>query len=193
MQHQSFNWFDIVLIVILLWSALAGLRAGLARVVVSLAAAITGLIAGFWFYGVVAQNLIPWAHNTTVANIFGFLIIFVGALVAGSLLAALLSRIFQWIGLSWLNHALGGIAGFFRGALVIAGFIGILVAYSPSPMPSFIQGSRVVPYAGEISWWLVDLAPRELRDAFTQQMQNLRQFWAQPSRSGHSEVARRGF
>jgi membrane protein required for colicin V production len=187
-QH-SFNWFDIVLMVVLLWSALAGLRAGLARVVVSIAAAITGLIAGFWFYGVIAQNLMPWVHNVTVANISGFFIIFFAALLAGALVAAVLSRIFQWIGLSWLNHALGGIAGFFRGALIIAAFVGILIAYSPSPTPSFIQGSRVVPYVGEISWWLVDLAPRELRDAFTQQMQNLRQFWAQPPATGHSEIA----
>lgn len=191
MQHHSFvfNWFDVVLIIILIWSALAGLRAGLARVVVSIGAAITGLIAGFWFYGVIAQNLMPWIHSVTVANVCGFLIIFIGALIAGSLLAALLSRIFQWIGLSWLNHALGGIAGFFRGALVIAALIGILVAYSPSPTPSFIEGSHVVPYVGEISWWLVDLAPRELRDAFTQQMQNLRQFWSQPSPAKHSEIA----
>lgn len=182
MQH-GFNWFDIFLIVILLWSAVAGLRAGLARVVVSIAAAITGLVAGFWFYDVVAAAILPWVHSEMVANIAGFFIIFFAALFAGALVGALLSRIFQWIGLSWFNHALGGVAGFFRGAIIIAAFAGILIAYSPSPTPAFIERSQVLPYAGEISWWLVDLAPRGLRDAFTQQMLNLRQFWAQPPAS----------
>ncbi|MGH9583416.1 MAG: CvpA family protein [Bryobacteraceae bacterium] len=182
-QHQSFgfDWFDIVLLIILLWSALAGLRAGLARVVVSIAAVLTGLIAGFWFYGIVARSILPWVRNAAIANICGFFVIFFGVLLAGALLASLLSRIFQWIGLSWLNHAMGGLAGFLRGALIIAAFVGILIAYSPSPTPSFIERSQVLPYVGEISWWLVDLAPRDLRDAFTQQMQNLRQFWAQPA------------
>lgn len=187
MQH-GFNWFDIFLLVILLWSAVAGLRAGLARVVVSIAATITGLIAGFWFYDVVAAAILPWVHNATVANIAGFFIIFFAALFAGALLAALLSRIFQWIGLSWLNHAMGGVAGFLRGAIIIAAFAGILIAYSPSPTPAFIQRSEVLPYAGEVSLWLVSLAPRELRDAFTQQMQNLRQFWSRPSPPPHSQT-----
>jgi membrane protein required for colicin V production len=180
-QHPSgFNWFDICLIVVLLWSALAGLRAGLARVVVGIAAVVTGFLAGFWFYDVVAAAILPWVHDLTIANILGFFIIFFGALIAGAFLAAVLSRIFQWIGLSWLNHAMGGVVGFLRGALIIAVFAGILVAFSPSPTPSFIQNSQVLPYAGQIAWWLVDLAPRDLRDAFTQQMQNLRQFWNRP-------------
>ncbi|GEM_PF-764489 len=178
---SSFNWFDIVLVLVLLWSALAGLRAGLARVLVSFSAAICGLIAGFWFYGVVAQELMPWIPNPAIANMLGFLIIFIGALLVGALAASLLSRIFQWFGLSWLNHMLGGIAGFFRGALVISAIMGVLIAYSPSPTPAFLEHSRVLPYVGEISWWLLDLAPRELRDAFMQQMQNLRQMWHAPS------------
>lgn len=186
MQH-GFNWFDIFLLVILLWSAIAGLRAGLARVVVSLAAAIGGLVAAFWFYDVVAAAILPWVRDATVANIAGFFIIFFAALLAGALVAALLSRLFQWIGLSWLNHIMGGVAGFFRGALIVAAFAGILIAYSPSPTPRFIEGSQVLPYAGELSWWLVNLAPRELRDAFTQQMQNLREFWAHPS-TPHSQA-----
>jgi membrane protein required for colicin V production len=98
-------------------------------------------------------------------------------MILGSLIAAMLSRLFRWIGLSWFNHLLGGVAGFLRGALVIAALLDILVAYSPSPMPAFLENSRVLPYAGEISWWLVDLAPRELKDAFTEQMQNLKQLW----------------
>jgi membrane protein required for colicin V production len=187
-QHPSFNWFDIVLIIFLVWSSLAGLRAGLARVVVSIVAAIAGFLAGFWFGGLVAEQVLPWVRNATAASIIGFFAVFIGALLLGALVSALLSRIFHWIGLSWLNHALGGVAGFLRGALILAALVGILVAYSPSPTPAYIQNSRVLPYVGEISWWLVDLAPRQLRDAFTEQMQNLRQLWSQPP-PGHSVVA----
>lgn len=178
---SAFNWFDIALVLIILWSALAGLRAGLARVVVGFIATVVGLMAGFWCYRLVAEKLIPWVKTPTVANVLGFLLIFVGALLLGTLISSLLSRLFHWIGLSWFNHFLGGVAGFFRGAIMIAALVDILVAYSPSPTPAFLQHSRVLPYASEVASWLVDMAPRQLKDAFDEQMQNLKRFWAQPS------------
>ena len=45
----SLNWLDIVLGLIILCSAIAGLRAGFTRVVIGLVATIVGLVAGFWF------------------------------------------------------------------------------------------------------------------------------------------------
>jgi membrane protein required for colicin V production len=176
----SFTWFDIVLAIIILWSAVAGLRAGLARVVVGLIATIVGLVAGFWCYRMVAVKLMPWVGTPIVANVLGFSIIFVGVLIVGALISALLSRLFRWIGLSWFNHLLGGVAGFLRGALIIAALVDVVIAFSPSPMPEALARSRLLPYAGEIASWLVDVAPRELKESFTDQMQNLRRFWAKP-------------
>ncbi len=177
---MSFTWFDIVLALIIVWSAMSGLRAGFARVVIGLIATVLGFLAGFWCYRLVAAKLAPWVKAVPVANILGFLIIFIGVLILGALLSSLFSRLFRWIGLSWFNHFLGGIAGFVRGALVIAVMVDIFVAFSPSPTPSFLENSRIVPYAYEVSSWLADLAPRELKDAFTEQMQNLKQLWSTP-------------
>ena len=183
-----FNWFDIMLLLIILWSALTGLRSGLARVVVGFAAALLGLVAGFWCYRLMAEKLMPWVKTPTVANVLGFLVIFIAALIFGSLISALLSRLLKWFGLSWFNHALGALAGFLRGALVIAALTDVFVAFSPSPTPEFLEQSRVLPYASEVASWLVGIAPRQLRDAFDEQMQNLRHFWSQPPDS-HSQVA----
>ncbi|MGI8961243.1 MAG: CvpA family protein [Bryobacteraceae bacterium] len=182
------NWFDIVLILIVIWSALTGLRAGLARVVVGFIATVLGLLAGFWFYRLLAAKLVPWVKTVTAADILGFLVIFVGALIIGAVISALLSRLFNWVGLSWFNHVLGGIAGLLRGALIIAALSDVLVAFSPSPTPFFIINSQVLPYTVQVSSWLVDLAPRELRDAFTEQMENLKQFWAPPKDRPTQEV-----
>lgn len=177
----TFNWFDIAVVLIIIWSAITGLRAGLARVVVGFVAIIVGLMAGFWCYRMMAAKLMPWVKTPTIANMLGFLIIFVGVLLVGALISALLSRFFNWIGLSWFNHFLGGVAGFLRGALLIAVLVDILVAFSPSPMPDFLTRSRVLPYASEVASWLVSIAPRQLRDSFNEQMENLKRMWAQPT------------
>lgn len=182
------NWFDVLLVLIILWSAMMGLRSGLARVVIGFIAALVGLFAGFWFYRMVGVKLSPYVGAAAVANILGFLIIFALALVLGSLVSSLLARIFQWFGLSWFDHFLGGIAGFLRGAIVVAAIVDVVVAFAPSPAPQILEHSQVLPYASEISTWLVSMAPRELRDAFTEQMQNLKQLWAQPP-DAHSRPA----
>jgi membrane protein required for colicin V production len=175
------TWVDIALILIILWSVATGLRAGLARVIVNLIAAIAGLLAGFWFYRMIAVKLSPWIANSSVANFAGFFIVFFAVLILGSLIAGILSRLLNWVGLSWLNRILGGAAGFFRGILVIAALVDVLVAFAPSPTPEMLQHSLVVPYISNVAGWLVDLAPHQLKDAFDEQMENLRQYWANPS------------
>lgn len=175
------TWFDAILLLILFVSAVSGLRAGLARVVVGLCATIAGFIIGFWCYGIVAAELMPLVRTETAADILGFFIIFIGVIIAGAIFGALLSKLFQWIGLSWFNHLLGGVAGVIRGALIIAVLVDIAVAFSPSPTPGFISDSRVLPYTAELSSWVVQLAPRGLRDAFIQQMENLRRFRSHPT------------
>jgi uncharacterized membrane protein required for colicin V production len=181
---SSFNWFDIVLAIVIVCSAIAGLRSGFARVVVGLIAMVVGFLAGFWCYRLVAVKLLPVIHDTGAANILGFFAIFLAVVIFGALIAALLSSIFKWVGLSWFNYLLGGAAGFFRGALLVAILANVLVAFAPSPTPVFMQQSAVLPYANSVAAMLSVFAPQELKDSFLQQMENLKQFRA--SHTPHS-------
>jgi membrane protein required for colicin V production len=178
------TWVDVALILIILWSVAVGVRAGLARVVVGFCATIAGFLAGFWFYRLIAAKLAPWISDATLANFLGFIILFVGVLILGSFVANILSKLFDWVGLSWFNRALGGAAGFVRGVLIIAALVDVLVAFAPSPTPEVLQHSIVVPYISNVAGWLVDLAPRALRDAFDEDMEDLRRYWANPSGKG---------
>ncbi len=176
----TITWVDVTLILIILWSVATGLRAGFARVVIGFLATIAAFLTGFWFYRVVAAKLAPWIANSSVANFAGFLILFVGVLILGSLVSKILSTLFKWVGLSWFNRLLGGAAGFVRGVLLVAALVDVLVAFAPSPTPEMLQHSLVVPYVSSIAGWLVDLAPRQLKDAFDQEMENLRRYWSNP-------------
>ncbi len=174
---MSLNWFDILLLIMILLSAVAGLKSGFARVVVGLIATVAGLLLGFWCYRIVGATLAPYVSTTALADILRFLIIFFGILIAGALIAALLANIFRWIGLSWFDHFLGGLAGFARGILMVAAISAILVAFVPSPVPGFVTGSRILPYASHVAAALAETAPKDLKDSFFQEWQNLKQFW----------------
>jgi membrane protein required for colicin V production len=178
----SLNWLDIVLAIIILGSAFTGLRAGFTRVVIGLLATIVGLLAGFWCYRMVGAQLAPWIKTPTLANAVGFFLIFFGVALLGSLIAAALSKLLRWVGLSWFNYLLGGVAGFARGALIVAVLANVLVAFAPSPVPDYLRNSRVLPYANGVASVLAELAPRQLKDSFSQQMESLKQFWASHER-----------
>ena len=183
-----FNWFDIALLAVLLCSVFAGLRAGFARVVVGLVATVVGLLAAFWCYGLVAAKILPYVHTPTVANIMGFFVILISVLILGALIAALISMLLKGVGLSWLNHLMGGVAGVVRGVLVIAVLVDALVAFSPSPTPHFLNESKLLPYASELSSALAVAAPRELKDAFDAQMGTIRQFWTPEQKRKSQEI-----
>jgi membrane protein required for colicin V production len=174
----SLNWLDIVLGLIILSSAIAGLRAGFTRVVIGLLATVVGLLVGFWFYRMVGDQLHPWISTPAIANVLGFFLIFFGVALLGSLIAALLSKMLRWVGLSWFNYLLGGVAGFVRGALVVAVLADVLVAFAPTPVPNYLRNSRVLPYANGVASVLAEFAPHQLKDSFSHQMENLKQIWA---------------
>ena len=185
-MNLSFNWFDVFLCLLLLSSAIAGLRTGFARVAVGLVAAVAGFLAAFWCYGIVAAAILPWVSRPGIADALGFFIVFIGVLLIGSIIAAILSRLLKWVGLSWFNHLLGGAAGLARGILVTAVLVSAIVAFSPSPPPGFLNESRLLPYAMDVSSWLAATAPRELKDAFDAQMNNIRRSWI-PERNKRSQ------
>jgi membrane protein required for colicin V production len=180
----TITWVDVALVLIILWSVAVGVRAGLARVTVGFFATILAFLVGFWFYPMVAAKLGPWIANKMLANFLGFIILFICILVLGSIVATILSKLFAWVGLSWFNRLLGGAAGFVRGVLLIAVLVDVLVAFAPSPTPDVLQHSIVVPYVSSVAGWLVDLAPHSLKDAFDQEMENLRRYWANPQDKG---------
>lgn len=171
----SLNWLDGILLLVVLASFLSGLKTGFVRVVVHLVATVAGLLAGFWCYGIVAAELRPWIHDPVTANLAGFTLIFLGVMLFGSLIGMILARLFRTIGLGWLDHLLGGAAGLVRGALLVAAAVAAIVAFTPGPTPSFLENSKVLPYATDISSAVAEFAPRELKEGFAQQMERLKQ------------------
>jgi membrane protein required for colicin V production len=177
------NWFDILMLFVLFASVASGLKAGFARVTIGLIAAVVGLLFAFWFYKIPAAAIRPYLSSDTFAYILGFVFIFVVIAAVGGLAAMLLAGIFKWIGLSWMDHLLGGAVGLVRGAVVVAALVAAVVAFAPSPTPAFLNESSMLPYAESVASVIAAMAPRDLKDAFEQQLDNIKQYWpgAKPS------------
>src|SRR5579871_50914 len=103
------NWLDGVLILILLLSTVSAAQKGFSREVIGIAAAIIGLICGIWFYGLAGSFLLPYVSSPQIANFIGFFIVFVGCVILGSIVSAIVRRFMKTVGLSWFDRLLGAV------------------------------------------------------------------------------------
>jgi len=171
------NLLDILLVLIVGASVVTGLMAGFARVGIGFIATITGLLCGFWFYGIPAGWIHQHLNSKTASDLLGFFIVFFACVSLGAMLGKLLSKLFRWTGLSWLDRLIGGAFGFVRGALIAVAFIAVLLAFTPKPTPNWMVHSRVLPYAIDASNLCASLAPREIKEAFRESMRDIRKIW----------------
>jgi len=172
----EFNALDWFLIVVVGASTFFGFRAGLARVVIGFVAGIAGILLGFWFY----QTPAAWFSNyfnSAASNALGFLVVFMGVILTGGVLARVIVSIFRFAGLSWLDRLLGGVAGFVRGMLVVLGIVTPLLAFAPDPMPAFLKDSKLLPYTVAFGHVTVTGAPHQLREQFDKRSEELKALW----------------
>lgn len=107
---------DILLALVLFYAAYRGFREGMVLQLGGLVGLVVGAYAafhygeriGYWF------SLEGW-----MAQVVGFLALFIGVLVALALLGRLLKGLFQMAGLGIFDHVGGVVFGFFKMALVL--------------------------------------------------------------------------
>ncbi|MEI9975105.1 MAG: CvpA family protein [Ignavibacteriota bacterium] len=184
---------DILLALIIVSSVMAGFIAGFARVGIGFCATILGIVFGFWYYEAPAA----WIHKTlssqTVSNVLGFLVVLWAVLLVGALVAKVVSMVFKWTGLSWLNRLLGAVFGFARGALISVAFVAVLLAFAPKPIPNWMVNSLLLPYAIDASNICASIAPAALKDAFRTGMQEIRKDWEEQLKKAKRKKGERDF
>ncbi len=176
------NWLDFVIIVAMFISIAAAAQKGFSREVIGLAAAFLGLVLGLWFYGTAGGWLAPYVSSISIAHFLGFLIVFIGVIVVGALLSAVVSRFLKTVGLSLVDRALGAAFGIARGLVVSVALVMILVAFAPGSTaatpPAAVVNSRLAPYVIGTSRVITQFAPFELKDEFHKRYDQIKNAWA---------------
>jgi len=133
------NWFDAVLIVVLILSTLLGLWRGLISMLLPLIGLILGIFVAGKYYGTVGGWL-PIA-NEEHAKWAAYAIIVIAFLIIFGILAIILKRFVKWTLLGWVDRLGGAILGLVSGALFIAAALAACVKFDFGA--SFIQGSGI--------------------------------------------------
>ncbi len=168
---------DLLVLLIIASSVITGFMAGFARVGIGFAGLVAGIILGFWFYGIPAVWVHTYVKSQTTSNLIGFFLVFWACLLVGALIGKLVSKVFKWTGLSWVDKSMGAFFGLVRGAIISTAFIAVVMAFTPKPTPNWIVDSKVLPYAMGISSGFAALAPNSIKEAFRTTAGEIRETW----------------
>ncbi|HNY42534.1 MAG TPA: CvpA family protein [Bryobacteraceae bacterium] len=171
------NWLDITIIALLAVFVVEGVTKGFVRQIVGVVALLLGILLSVWFYGTAGSFLLPYVSKPAIANLLGFLMVFVGVQLLGGLAGWTLSKAMKATGLGWLDRLMGAAFGFVKAALAGVVLVMVITAFPLKPLPDAIAGSRFAPYLIDASHVITYLAPRELRDGFVETYQRLRDYW----------------
>ncbi len=122
------NWLDFLLIIFIIISAIAGLRAGVIKSLLSLAGIIVGVVLAGRYYITFAEKitLIP---SESAARIVAFIIILAAVTVVAGVIASIFSWIVSKIMLGWLNRLGGGLFGLAWGTILAGALLAIWTKY----------------------------------------------------------------
>ena len=122
---------DWIIVVVLVAAVLAGFARGFFRSVFSLVGLVLGLTLAAWNYWRVASLLRPMVHSVEAADAIGFIVIALLVMILAAIIGSLLAKVFEKVGLGFLDRLAGGLFGFIQGMVFVLICILVTVAFFP--------------------------------------------------------------
>jgi membrane protein required for colicin V production len=130
----------------------------------ALGGAVVGYLVAAWEYPRLAVWYMRYVNSAWVADIAGFLTVFVFFALLGGIVGRIARSAVHGIGLRWFDRVLGGLFGAIRGVAICTVIVMALASFSPTS--PYLQNSRVAPFLLVTSRGLIWAAPAELRQRF---------------------------
>ena len=152
---------DWIFVGVLLVSMLLGAWRGLVFEVLSLVSWVAAFVLAQWLAGDVAQRLPMSGASDVVRYAAGFVLVFVAAVMLGSLLATLIKSLMSAVGLRPVDRVLGAVFGAMRGVLLLL-LATVLVGMTPMKASNTWQESVGVGVAAAVLKGLKPVLPADL-------------------------------
>ena len=141
---MGLNYFDAMLLVILILFLLRGVMNGFLAEFSGLAGLVGGLCYASYAYNDIAPYLANMIRNPAWRDLVSYGLVFISVLLAVALLAHGISKVFSLMVLSSLDKGLGAMLGLLRGMVVCSVSLVLLRHFLPDV--DFFKNSLVTPW-----------------------------------------------
>jgi len=157
------NWFDLVIMAIILLSIVISFFRGFLREAISLITWITGVLVALKF-APHASNLLPsFIHSTMLRFLIAFVALFLAVFILGFIVNFIIKRLIDMTGLSIVDRVVGIFFGSVRG-LIAVGAILMFISVSPMQKAEWAKNSQLAPEFTPLVTWLDTYLPEKFRN-----------------------------
>lgn len=163
------NWLDAAIIVAIIWFTFSAFQAGFIREMVTIMAAILGVVLAGIFYKDLADDVLLFIDNDTLARIVAFASILGVTALAGQVLALVLKPTIALLQLGVFDQLAGAAFGFLKAMIFIEIFLILFITYPKWDLDKEIHGSTFGSLIIDKTPFLVKVLPDEFEaqvDAF---------------------------
>jgi len=157
------NWIDIVIVIIIAFSAFTSLRMGFLRQTLTLMGFVVGIYSALSYQEALAKALSSYIKNSSLAVIVAFVLILVAVWVAFAILASLARGALKAFGLAWTDNLFGMVVGLLAGLFVTVCLLLLFARISAFGISEAITQSTLAGLIFQILPHLQPLLPSDLR------------------------------
>lgn len=170
------NGFDGLLVLIACFAVFIGLWKGFARILIGMAALVAAFLVASRFDRALVPALRFLHASDETLRFVGYVLLFLGVLVAGAVLGRLVRKLLTAVALGWADRLAGGAVALV-GALLAGAFLLLpVVAFLPGGVDA-IAGSKLAPYVAAVSDVANLAAPDDLSHRWHARIEALRKRW----------------
>jgi membrane protein required for colicin V production len=159
------NWLDIVIVLIVAFFAATAFSAGLIRELVTLVAAVVGVVVAGLFHDELARDVLVFIDDETAAKAVAFLVLLGAIFLAGQLIAIMLKQAATILLLGWADRLGGALFGALKGLVVVEVLLILFVTYPQLGLDDAIEDSRLATVFLDAVPVLLLILPNEFEQA----------------------------
>ncbi|HOG25314.1 MAG TPA: CvpA family protein [Bacteroidales bacterium] len=163
LEKFSFNYIDIILLVVWIIAIAEGIIKGLIKQVFGILALILAAYCSFHFSGFAADRIVGWFNwNGEGLRIVAFVVTFIAVLIVVLIAGHLLDKLMKIVLLGWLNSLTGAIFGWIKWnvlLVILVYVLNLINAYIPFLPKEAFESSRLFQVIEKFSSILLPYLP----------------------------------
>lgn len=156
-QATSMNTLDIIFVCLTGFFLIRGLFRGMFTEIAAVGGVIGGFIAANIWYADVAPYVGRFIENSSWVGVISYALVFLGVIFGVSIIASLLTKLFDATPAAWFNHLGGGILGGAKGILICCVVLTAVTYFMPRA--EFVRNSMTAPYLEQTTSFLQQFLP----------------------------------
>jgi membrane protein required for colicin V production len=172
---SAFTFVDWLILIIVLASVVFAALKGFTRELIGMGSMVLAFILASWFYTAAAEPFKDVVKTENLALFLGFSIVFLGTLIAGILIAWLVSTFIKLAKLQWFDRCLGALFGLVRGWMLGGIILVGLTAFNIQSVS--VKNSVLAPYFLPASRMIALVTPSDFKDRFRSGYSAIERWW----------------